>query len=95
MGKGKLVSGQRDALSVGKQIISVASRVSMCAFQINPTTANQQFCDRGNQYRSAIFAANKGQMELAEKSLQSYEQSGKFGERCRNTLLMCGTCSRR
>eukprot|EP00192_Tetraselmis_astigmatica_P014224 CAMPEP_0117651514 /NCGR_PEP_ID=MMETSP0804-20121206/2134_1 /TAXON_ID=1074897 /ORGANISM="Tetraselmis astigmatica, Strain CCMP880" /LENGTH=313 /DNA_ID=CAMNT_0005457499 /DNA_START=157 /DNA_END=1098 /DNA_ORIENTATION=- len=47
--------------------------------QVNPTTPNQQFCDRGSQYRSAIFPASKGQMELAAKSLQAYQESGKFG----------------
>lgn len=49
-------------------------------YQVNPTTANQQFCDRGNQYRSAIFPANKGQQAAAEMSLAKYQESGVFGE---------------
>jgi len=47
--------------------------------QINPTTANQQFCDRGKQYRSAIFPANAGQEALARRSLAAYKESGRFG----------------
>ena len=41
---------------------------------IDPLTANAQFCDSGNQYRSAIFYHDETQKKLAEaskKSLQS------------------------
>jgi peptide-methionine (S)-S-oxide reductase len=35
---------------------------------IDPLTANAQFCDSGNQYRSAIFYHDETQKRLAEKS---------------------------
>ena len=35
---------------------------------IDPLTANGQFCDRGEQYRSAIFFADDAQKQAAEKS---------------------------
>lgn len=35
---------------------------------IDPLTPNAQFCDRGNQYRSAIFYHDEAQKRLAEKS---------------------------
>jgi peptide-methionine (S)-S-oxide reductase len=35
---------------------------------IDPLTANGQFCDRGEQYRSAIFVADEAQRQIAEKS---------------------------
>ena len=35
---------------------------------IDPTQDDGQFCDRGTQYRSAIFAANDEQRRLAEAS---------------------------
>ena len=38
---------------------------------IDPTTANRQFCDAGTQYRSAIFYSDKKQEELAKKSKET------------------------
>ena len=35
---------------------------------IDPVTANAQFCDRGSQYRSAIFYSNPAEQQLAEAS---------------------------
>ena len=43
----------------------------------NPTTLNRQGPDVGNQYRSAIFYHDEEQKEIAEKSKQVLEQSGK------------------
>lgn len=37
---------------------------------IDPTVENRQFCDVGNQYRSAIFYHNPQQKQLAEKTKQ-------------------------
>jgi peptide-methionine (S)-S-oxide reductase len=44
----------------------------------NPTTLNRQGPDVGVQYRSAIFYHNQEQKEIAEKSKQALEQSGKY-----------------
>ena len=46
--------------------------------QIDPTTPNQQFADKGNQYRSAIFYHNDAQQRLALASKKRLEASGKF-----------------
>ena len=46
--------------------------------QIDPTDAGGSFVDRGPQYRSAIFAHNQEQRELAKKSKTELDQSGKF-----------------
>jgi peptide-methionine (S)-S-oxide reductase len=35
---------------------------------VDPLTANAQFCDRGSQYRSAIFFHDDAQRQAAEKS---------------------------
>jgi len=45
---------------------------------IDPTTKNRQFCDRGNQYRSAIFYHNTEQQKLAEQSLAQLNISKPF-----------------
>ena len=44
----------------------------------NPTTLNRQGPDVGVQYRSAIFYHNDKQKEIAEKSKQALDKSGKF-----------------
>lgn len=43
---------------------------------IDPVDAGGQFCDRGDQYRSAIFVHDAQQRELAERSKRKLEQSG-------------------
>nr|WP_096154392.1 MULTISPECIES: peptide-methionine (S)-S-oxide reductase MsrA [Bacillus] len=46
--------------------------------QIDPTDAGGQFNDRGNSYRTAIFYHNDEQQQLAEKSKEIIDKSGKF-----------------
>ena len=45
---------------------------------IDPLTANAQFCDHGDQYRSAIFYHDAKQRQLAEASKQALEASKRF-----------------
>jgi len=40
---------------------------------VDPVTANQQFCDHGTQYRSAIFYHDEQQRRLAEASTAALE----------------------
>jgi peptide-methionine (S)-S-oxide reductase len=46
---------------------------------IDPTTANRQFCDVGSQYRTAIFYHDEEQKRLAEASKKALEESRRFG----------------
>lgn len=48
--------------------------------QIDPTDAGGQFCDRGPQYRSAIFYETQEQKSLAEESKDALERSGRFSK---------------
>ena len=48
--------------------------------QIDPTDSLGQFCDRGKQYRSAIFYDNEEQKLLAEKSKKKIEKSARFNK---------------
>ncbi len=41
---------------------------------IDPTVKDQQFCDHGNQYRTAIFYAGDEQKQLAEASKEKIEE---------------------
>ena len=45
---------------------------------IDPITANRQFCDSGSQYRAAIFYDDAEQRRLAEASRQELESSRRF-----------------
>lgn len=47
---------------------------------IDPTDGSGQFCDKGSQYRSAIFYRDEEQKRLIEKSLQSLEDTKPFDE---------------
>ncbi len=45
---------------------------------VDPTDASGQFCDKGSQYRSAIFTRDEEQRRLAEESKRKLEQSKPF-----------------
>lgn len=45
---------------------------------IDPVTKNAQFCDKGTQYRSAIFFGNTQEQALAEASKAALDRSGKL-----------------
>lgn len=45
---------------------------------VDPLTPNGQFCDHGNQYRTAIFYHDETQRRLAEASKQQLEVSKRF-----------------
>jgi peptide methionine sulfoxide reductase msrA/msrB len=47
--------------------------------QIDPTDPGGQFHDRGASYRAAIFYHSEEQRQLAEKSKQTLQESGRFG----------------
>ena len=47
---------------------------------IDPTVKDMQFCDHGNQYRSAIFYLNEQQRQAAEASKQALEQNKPFAQ---------------
>lgn len=45
---------------------------------VDPLDADGQFCDRGSQYRPAIFTYGTEQKVLAEKSKADIDKSGRF-----------------
>ncbi len=47
---------------------------------VDPTTPNAQFCDHGNQYRTAIFYHDENQQQLIEASKEKIESSKTFPE---------------
>jgi len=55
--------------------ISYARLLEVFWRNVDPLTANRQFCDAGNQYRSAIFYHDATQKRLAEASRAELEKS--------------------
>ena len=47
---------------------------------IDPTVKDQQFCDKGSPYRSAIYAQNEEQLKIAQASRAALEKSKPFKE---------------
>ena len=45
---------------------------------IDPTVQNRQFCDTGEQYRSAVFYLNEQQHQAAKQSKENLLSTGKF-----------------
>jgi peptide-methionine (S)-S-oxide reductase len=57
---------------------------------VDPLDAGGQFCDRGPQYRSAIFVADAGQRRLAEASKRALEESKRFDRPIATEILAAG-----
>ncbi len=55
--------------------VSYASLLEVFWHNIDPLTANRQFCDAGSQYRSAIFYTDETQRRLAEESKRALEKA--------------------
>ncbi|MEA2559788.1 MAG: peptide-methionine (S)-S-oxide reductase [Acidobacteriota bacterium] len=59
--------------------VSYAKLLEVYWHNVDPLTANAQFCDHGNQYRTAIFVHDAEQKRLAEESKAQVQK--KFVER--------------
>jgi peptide methionine sulfoxide reductase msrA/msrB len=72
--------GHREAVQVtfDPSKISYAELLDVFWRQIDPTDGGGQFCDRGPQYRSAIFYENAEQKRLAEESKEALGKSGRY-----------------
>ena len=57
---------------------------------VDPTDGGGQFCDRGSQYRTAIFAHGEEQQRLAEQSKSELEASGKVKKRIVTQIVPAG-----
>jgi peptide-methionine (S)-S-oxide reductase len=57
---------------------------------IDPLTPNQQFCDVGHQYRSAIFYRDEGQHRAAEASKQALQDAKRFSQPIVTEIVAAG-----
>jgi peptide-methionine (S)-S-oxide reductase len=71
-------TGHAEAVRVEYDPTAVSYETLLDTFwrNIDPLDAGGQFCDRGDQYRSAIFYHDQRQRELAERSKRALEEGG-------------------
>jgi len=78
------VSSGRTGHAEAVQVVYDPKRVSYAKLlevfweNIDPTVVNRQFCDIGNQYRTAIFYRGEEQKRLAEASKQALMKAKPF-----------------
>jgi peptide-methionine (S)-S-oxide reductase len=70
--------------------ISYAKLLEVFWRNVDPTDGTGQFCDRGNQYRSAIFYLNETHRKLALESKQALEKSKAFKEPIVTEIIQAG-----
>ncbi|MBW3551083.1 MAG: peptide-methionine (S)-S-oxide reductase MsrA [Proteobacteria bacterium] len=58
--------------------VSYATLLDVFWRNIDPVAVDRQFCDVGDQYRSAIFTTDAQQKRLAEASKRELQASGRF-----------------
>jgi peptide-methionine (S)-S-oxide reductase len=80
------VSGKHTGHAESVQVVFDPEKVSYAQLveffwrSIDPTTRDQQFCDVGNPYRTAIFVRGAEQRAVAQASLAALEKSKTFKE---------------
>lgn len=86
-------SGHYEAVKItyDPNIMSYEDILELYWRQIDPTDDGGQFHDRGDAYRTAIFYHDDVQKELAEKSRQQLEASGKFTKPIVTKILPAST----
>ena len=60
--------------------ITYAQLLDVFWINIDPLTRNRQFCDRGAQYRTAIFFHDGEQERLAHETKRRIDESGRFAD---------------
>jgi len=70
--------------------VTYAQLLQVFWHNVDPLTPNAQFCDHGEQYRSAIFVADAEQRRLAEESLRALQASKRFDKPIVTQILPAG-----
>lgn len=75
-------TGHAEAVQVVYDPSKVAYERLLDVFWLNvdPLTPDAQFCDKGNQYRTAIFFHDDEQRRAANASQRAIEESGRFAQ---------------
>jgi peptide-methionine (S)-S-oxide reductase len=81
-------TGHAEAVAIAFDSAKVSYQKLLDVFwhNIDPLAKNRQFCDRGEQYRSAIFYHDDAQRRLAESSKAAVQ--ARFGEQTVQTQIV-------
>ena len=72
-------------------VVSYQKLLEVFWHNVDPLAKDQQFCDVGHQYRTAIFYHDAEQKRLAEESKAKLEASGKFQGSIQTEIVQAGT----
>lgn len=83
-------TGHAESVEVVYDPAKVSYQKLLDAFwrNVDPITPNAQFCDHGNQYRSAIFFQTDEEKRASDTSKQAIEQSRRFKEPIVTQIVM-------
>ncbi|HET9031783.1 MAG TPA: peptide-methionine (S)-S-oxide reductase MsrA [Dokdonella sp.] len=86
-------SGHAEAVKVIYDPARVSYQKLLDVFwhNVDPFAIDQQFCDHGDQYRTAIFTQGAEQMRLAEESKKALEGPGKFNKPIATQIVPAST----
>jgi peptide-methionine (S)-S-oxide reductase len=75
-------TGHREVVQViyDPQVVDYDTLLYVFWRNIDPLDDGGQFCDRGEAYRTAVFAHDAEQLQKAQASLDELNQSGRFDE---------------
>ena len=83
------VTGHTEAVEIVYDPAKVTYEKLLDVFwrNIDPLTANAQFCDRGTQYRSGIYYLDETQKRLAEESKRKIVDSKRFAKEIQTQIV--------
>ena len=83
-------TGHAEAVEINYDPSKVSYQKLLEAFwrNIDPVTPNAQFCDHGDQYRSAIFYGTDEEKKLTKESKKAIELSKRFAEPIVTQIVM-------
>jgi len=71
-------------------VISYQQLLDVYWVNVDPLAVDRQFCDHGDQYRTAIFYLNDEQKRLALASKKKLEESGRFDQPIATQIVPAG-----
>jgi len=71
-------------------VISYQKLLDVYWVNVDPLAVDRQFCDHGDQYRTAIFYLNDEQKQLALASKKKLEESGRFDQPIATQIVPAG-----
>lgn len=86
-------SGHAEAVKVtyDPAMVGYATLLDVFWRNIDPLAVDRQFCDVGDQYRSAIFTVGAGQQRLAEASKRALQASKRFDRPIATQIVAAST----